>query len=86
MQDKKFQRSVPKPQSEDSMSNSMIAGGSKRGSEDEDEKDHESGNEYEGNTSIQDGEGEEDDQMSQEECEKKIDKLTKVSTNMFRQG
>ncbi|XP_052093543.1 bromodomain adjacent to zinc finger domain protein 2B-like isoform X5 [Mytilus californianus] len=52
---------------------------SKRGSDEEEEKDDESGNEYDENQSVKDNEGEmeEDENLSLEECEKKIEKLQK---------
>ncbi|XP_076092081.1 bromodomain adjacent to zinc finger domain protein 2A-like isoform X8 [Mytilus galloprovincialis] len=51
---------------------------SKRGSDEEEEKDDESGNEYDENQSVKDNEEEvEDENLSFEECEKKIEKLQK---------
>ncbi|KAJ8307462.1 hypothetical protein KUTeg_015546 [Tegillarca granosa] len=90
IQAKKFHRPVPKPppdgdnsmtlgEGDDSMSHNMSVS-SKRGSEDEEEKDEDSGNDsddcHDNNTS-QDADGEMEEPVTLEDCEKQIEKLQK---------
>lgn len=76
VQNKKF-KSVPKPPPLDGESTSQMT--SKKGSDDEDEKEEESGNESGGedHPGANEGDGEDEEPQSYEECEKGIEKLQK---------